>query len=252
MIEAILPEGVHAAEDFGGVHGGALFPEEEAFIAAAAPKRRDEFGAVRGCARRALARLGHAPVAVLPGPGGAPVWPEGVVGSMTHCAGYRAAVVADRSHLSSIGIDAEPDEPLPDDVLRIIARPKEIERFRAAESVRSVNGDRLLFSAKESVYKAWYPLTQRWLDFDDVTVTPAPHARRFDARILTPAIDGDGNEIRLFSGAWVADKGLILTASVCCGPDGEDASGTVRSLRDRTERIGISTAATRPAVAGRK
>ncbi|KZX21063.1 4'-phosphopantetheinyl transferase family protein [Rathayibacter tanaceti] len=210
MIEAILPVGVHAAEEFGEAHGGTLLPEEEAVVANAAPKRRDEFAAVRRCARRALIELDRPPAALLPGPGGAPVWPDGVVGSMTHCRGYRGAVVADRSRLATIGIDAEPDEPLPADVLPVIARPDEIGPFRAAESVWPVNGDRLLFSAKESVYKAWYPLTQRWLDFDDVSVTPDPHRRRFSARVLAEAPD----DCQHFSGTWTAANGLILTACV--------------------------------------
>jgi len=222
MIEAILPRGAHAAEEFGDTRAVVLFPDEEAAVAHAVPKRRDEFGAVRRCARRALAELGHPPVAILPGPGGAPEWPEGVVGSMTHCAGYRAAVVADRAHLSTIGIDAEPDEPLPRGVLRVIARPDEIERFDAAGPVRAVSWDRLLFSAKESVYKAWYPLTQRWLDFDDVSVTPDPHRRRFFARVLASAPD----DLRSFSGAWIAGHGLIVTATVQARHGDSDGGGS--------------------------
>jgi len=210
VIEAILPVGARVAEEFGArlVHG--LYPEEEAVVADAAPRRREEFAAVRRCARRALEQLGRPPAPVLPGPGGAPVWPGDVVGSMTHCAGYRAAVVADRSTLATIGIDAEPDEPLPVDVVRVIARPEEIALFHAAGSVQPFNGDRLLFSAKEAVYKAWYPLTGRWLDFDDVSVLPDPHARRFTARVLAPAPD----DMQHFSGTWTVASGLILTVCV--------------------------------------
>jgi 4'-phosphopantetheinyl transferase EntD len=210
VIETLLLRGVHAAEEFGDGRGGGLFPEEEEAIADAVPKRRDEFAAVRRCARRALIELGHPPVALVPGPGGAPVWPRDVVGSMTHCGGYRAAVVADRRRLPAIGIDAEPDESLPGDVLTVVARPEEIRRFGGTESVRAVNWDRLLFSAKESVYKAWYPLTQRWLDFDDVLVTPDPHRRRFSARVLVAAPAA----LRHFTGAWTAADCLLLTASV--------------------------------------
>ncbi|WJS90750.1 4'-phosphopantetheinyl transferase family protein [Microbacterium testaceum] len=214
MIETILPAAAHAVEEFGDTRAGPLFPDEEAVVANAVPQRRNEFSAVRRCARRALAERGHPPVALLPGPGGAPAWPEGIVGSMTHCAGYRAAVVADRAHLSSIGIDAEPDEPLPRDVLRIVARPDEIERFRAGIPVPSRNWDRLLFSAKEAVYKAWYPLTGRWLDFTDVSVSPTSDPRGFTADVLVPA----PGRARLFRGTWTTGDGLILTASVPVEP----------------------------------
>ncbi len=222
MIEAIVPAGVQVSEDLGESRGGILFPEEAAVVADAVATRRDEFAAVRGCARRALARLGRRPAPLLPGPGGAPIWPSGVAGSMTHCAGYRAAAVVDRSRLSSIGIDAEPDEPLPDGVRQLIARPEELRRFSDLDAP----GDRLLFSAKEAVYKAWYPLTRRWLDFDEVSVIPDVATRRFDAFVLTAG----PNEPRRFTGAWTTGAGLVLTA---CVP------GPASVLPSRTPGIGI-------------
>lgn len=220
MIETILPAAAHAVEEFDGpgarsrpdhaAEDETPSPEEEAVIRDAVPKRRDEFRAVRRCARRALARLGHAPAPLLPGSAGAPTWPAGVVGSMTHCAGYRAAAVADRSQLSTIGIDAESDEPLPDGVLRLVARPDEIPHLSGVASAGPFHADRLLFSAKESVYKAWYPLTQRWLDFDDVSVTIDRDGGRFDAVVLAP----NAGPFRRYAGGWTIGSGLILTACV--------------------------------------
>ena len=94
MIEAILPAEAAAEEAFSDPPGVALFPEEEAVIAKAVDKRRREFTTARACARAALARLGLPPVPIVPGLRGAPQRPDGVVGSMTHCAGYRACAVA--------------------------------------------------------------------------------------------------------------------------------------------------------------
>ncbi|HEY6480768.1 MAG TPA: 4'-phosphopantetheinyl transferase, partial [Streptosporangiaceae bacterium] len=113
MIEEILPPSVAAAEEFGDRPDAVLFPEEEAVIGRAIEKRRREFTTARACARAALARLGQPPVAILPGERGAPGWPPGIVGSITHCAGYRAAAVARVSQVLAIGLDAEPDLPLP-------------------------------------------------------------------------------------------------------------------------------------------
>ena len=104
-----------------------LFPEEEVQVAESAPKRRAEYASVRACARQALARLGL-PESPLPrGERGAPVWPEGVTGSMTHCTGYRAAAVAWTSSLDSLGVDAEEHGPLPDGCLNRSPHPGSVK-----------------------------------------------------------------------------------------------------------------------------
>lgn len=79
------------------------------------------FTTVRHCARAALQSLGIAPVAIPTSPSRAPVWPSEVVGGLTHCAGYRAAVVAWREDVAALGIDAEPDLPLPEGTLAVVA-----------------------------------------------------------------------------------------------------------------------------------
>ena len=75
----------------GAASGAVLLPEEEQIVAHAVESRRREYAAVRSCARACLGRLGYRRVPILPGVGGAPSWPAGVLGSMTHCAGYAAA-----------------------------------------------------------------------------------------------------------------------------------------------------------------
>jgi len=119
MLERLLPAEVSVAASRGDMPDASLFPEEEAAIGGAIEKRRREFATARTCARRALVRLGVAPQSILPGPGGAPSWPAGIVGSITHCDGYRGCAVARVTDLRSIGIDAEPNEPLPKGLLAI-------------------------------------------------------------------------------------------------------------------------------------
>jgi 4'-phosphopantetheinyl transferase EntD len=213
VIEEILPPGVASAEAFDDSADVTLFPEEEAAIARAVDKRRREFTTARGCARRALATLGLPPVPIVPGERGAPTWPEGVVGSMTHCDGYRASAVALADEVSSIGLDAEPNGPLPDGVLEAIATPTEIGWLAGiAGDGSGVCWDRLIFSAKESVYKAWFPLTRRWLGFEEAIVTPDPHAGTFTARLCVPGPVVDGRELTGFSGRWIVGNGLVATA----------------------------------------
>ncbi|GIG93215.1 4'-phosphopantetheinyl transferase family protein [Plantactinospora endophytica] len=217
LIGSVVPEFVARAEEFGDVGAATLFPAEEAYVADAVDRRRREFATVRHCARRALATLGMPPVAIPRGPSGAPSWPDGLVGSMTHCDGYRAAVLAYRRDVAAIGIDAEPHDRLPDGVLDVVSRPAERTGLRdLGDTHPGVHWDRLLFSAKESVYKAWSPLTGRWLDFDEVEVVFDP-AGTFEAYLLVPGPTVAGRPVAAFSGRFVVAAGLIATAVLVPG-----------------------------------
>ncbi|MGC9665271.1 4'-phosphopantetheinyl transferase family protein [Planosporangium sp. 12N6] len=233
VIAALLPEPVASAEAFDDSAPCELFPDEERAIAKAVEKRRREFTTVRGCARRALAALGYPPVPIVPGPRGGPVWPEGVVGSMTHCAGYRAAVVAHAWDIATLGVDAEPNEPLPSGVLDVVALDEE-RRWVAAylRDHPAVRWDRLLFSVKEAVYKAWFPLTRRWLDFDQAAVTVDPRHGAFHARLL---VDGpvlaDDSRLDRFTGRWAAGRDLLVTAiAVPAAPGVVEAGAAVDAV----------------------
>ncbi|MGW4699791.1 4'-phosphopantetheinyl transferase family protein, partial [Streptomyces sp. NPDC004285] len=160
---------------------------------------------------------------LLPGPHGAPVWPSGVLGSITHCAGFRAAVAARSSTVAALGIDAEPNAPVPEGVLDAIALPDERRHLRELERSRpEVRWDRLLFSAKEAVYKSWYPWTGQRLDFEDASLTFTPGdgtSGGFTARVLPPAPRGAALPGRL-EGRWLAERGLLLTAITVPGRPG--------------------------------
>jgi len=215
VIEEILGAGVAAAEAFEDLPGVVLFPEEDEVVAKAVDKRRREFATARACARKALAALGQPSAPIVTGYRGAPQWPPGVVGSITHCDGYRAAAVARAADVTTLGVDAEPDEPLPDGVLDLVAGPEE-QAWLAGKGATTAGPcwDRLLFSAKESVYKAWFPLTRRWLDFSDATLTFDPMTSTFTARLLVPGPVVGDRQVAEFTGRWLARDGLVLTAIV--------------------------------------
>jgi 4'-phosphopantetheinyl transferase EntD len=218
MIEQILPSQVATAESFGNDPAAVLFPQERAAIACASETRRMEFATARACARAAMTRLGLPEAAVLPGARGAPQWPEGVVGSITHCAGYRAAAVARAEDVVSLGVDAEPNEVLPDQgMLELIALGQ--ERVRLDELAAGFPGicwDRLLFSAKESVYKTWFPLARRWLGFESADIVIDPRAGTFTARLLVPGPLVGGTPLTALNGRWLAGHGFLVTAAVLC------------------------------------
>lgn len=215
MIEQILPSEVMAEEAFGDLTDITLFPEEEQVIVQAVDKRRREFTTARGCARSALARIGVPAVPILPGPRGAPGWPSGVVGSITHCEGYRACAVARDSQILTIGLDAEPHGPLPDGVLGAIGLPEEQSRVAVLTRAEpDVAWDRILFCAKESVYKAWFPLTQRWLGFEEARIEFDPGSRSFTAELLVDGPVVNGRPLTGFTGRWLISRHLIVTAIV--------------------------------------
>jgi 4'-phosphopantetheinyl transferase EntD len=215
MLELILPAGVESEERFGEAPGGVLFPEEEKIIAQAVEPRRHEYAAVRSCARICLGRLGYRPVPILPGVGGAPIWPAGVLGSMTHCTGYAAAAVAPVPQISAVGIDAEPDAPLPDGVLELVATPAERDRLTATRpEIDGPNWDRLLFSAKEAVYKAWFPLVGEWLDHQEAEIRFHPQERTFTAQLSRDGLIIDRRQIHRLHGRWIRKRGILVTAVV--------------------------------------
>jgi 4'-phosphopantetheinyl transferase EntD len=177
-------------------------------------KRRNKFITVRYCARQALGELGVPPVPVLKSDKGEPCWPDGVVGSLTHCTGYRGAAVGRRSQVRSVGIDAEPHDVLPKGVLDAISLPKERAELQAMPD--GLHWDRILFCAKEATYKAWFPVTHRWLGFEDAHIT-------FDvddsgtagvSNHLASIRPEFGPPLETLSGRWSIRDGHALTAIV--------------------------------------
>ncbi|MGW6985412.1 4'-phosphopantetheinyl transferase family protein [Streptomyces sp. NPDC054932] len=209
MIEELLPPGVTSSEAFDDAAPAPLFPAEAALMEGRRERRRRQFATARACARRCLAELGRRPVALLPGPGGAPQWPSGVVGSITHCEGYRAAVAAPAGVVAALGIDAEPAGPLPPGVLGLVTSAAERAQLAAlAAADGSLPWERILFSAKEAVYKAWYPATGVWLGFRDAVLVLSPSGT-FTATLCPPgpvAVDP------VYEGRWLAGRGLVVTA----------------------------------------
>lgn len=202
LLAAIVPAGwaVVEVQDDAAVGGLVL---GDAALGPAAPGRLAEFARGRGCAHAALAGLGL-DGAIGRGDDRAPRWPAGVVGSITHCAGYVAAAVARAAQFAAVGIDAEPAAPLPADVLAQVASAAERDLLAALPPGRP--WDRLLFSIKESVFKAWWPATGRWLDFDEATVTIAPGGT-WTARLSAP-----GPWPRL-AGRYAMDDAVVVAAA---------------------------------------
>ena len=216
LLSTVLPPVLASAELYGDPADLAPLPEEEPLIARSVAKRRNEFVTVRYCARKALGDLGLPPVPILKGDKGEPCWPDGVVGSLTHCEGFRGAVVGRTAEVRSVGIDAEPHAVLPKGVLDAISLPAERSELSALPG--GAHWDRVLFCAKEATYKAWFPLTHRWLGFEDAhitfTVDGTGSAGSFESKILVDPRAESGPPLTALSGRWSVGDGLVLTAIV--------------------------------------
>lgn len=163
---AIAPKGVRIGcrkiRDEDEAH---LLPEEARAIPARHPAIRRASGAARWIAHGLLWDIGLNDFAVLRTSSGAPVWPDGMTGSLAHDNEMAVAAVAPVSHIGSLGIDVEPAQPLPHDIFALVATP--------ADTTEALNQDltgRILFSAKEAVYKAVYPLDREILGYEDIAV----------------------------------------------------------------------------------
>ncbi|WP_073964599.1 4'-phosphopantetheinyl transferase family protein [Streptomyces sp. CB02460] len=228
MTAGLLPAGVILVESFGDTGDAAgirLFPAEEALIADVVEERRREFTTVRGCAREAMRQLGREPAPLVRQGRDGPVWPEGLVGSLTHCVGYRAAAVAPAGAFRAVGIDAEPDAPLPYGLDRRVLTAGEAEAV--AELGRAevpVAWDRLVFCVKEAVYKAWHPLTGLPLGFLDAEVALSVDGT-FTARVPGGPVPGGPPFPELLRGTWAAGRGLLRVGLAVPAPVPEGGTG---------------------------
>lgn len=150
-----------------------LAPKEAAHIAGAISERRLEFAAGRCCARRALAILGIGATPILPDNHGVPLWPPGVVGSITHTDGFCAAMVAQVGQILSLGIDAERALP-PAATWRYFCTPDELDWIADIPSQDQPTAARAIFSAKESFFKCYFPVTRRQIGFHHISLWPCP------------------------------------------------------------------------------
>lgn len=192
-------------------HPGA-FPAELAEMPRAVDKRRREYVAGRVAAHRAMEKLGLTPRPVLATRARAPSWPRGLTGSLSHNDTTCVAAVARASQVRSLGIDVEDDTPLARDLVATVCTLE--ERAWLATQPEETRGRlaKLIFSAKEAVYKCQYPVSHRVLDFDAVLVTPDVDTGQFEATFLEAT-----GPFRLYdrlNGRFAVHAGLIHAAVV--------------------------------------
>ena len=207
----------------------ALHPQERAYVSDAVPLRRVQFADARACARNALTDLtghGHADTVIGKGERGMPLFPRGTVGSLTHTTGFRAAVVARTDTLKSVGVDSEVAKPLPDGVSDAVLTPRDLQHIAAVQrhgqqhvqhherdpkfsSAENILGT-VVFSAKEALYKSWFPLARVFLDFSQADI------ELHHDGTLTAFVHHDaacGAVPRTIPGRWMVGSGYVVTST---------------------------------------
>lgn len=164
-----------------------LLPEEQQFLIRSVAKRQAEFGTARLCARRALAQFGIAAGPLVPQQDRSPLWPSGMIGSISHTVDCCAVAVARIGMIAALGHDIEADTPLKPDMERMICTEAERAFLSTADPEQRGQLGKLVFSAKEAFYKCQYPLTKTFLGFHDVAITIDLAAETFALTALSRA-----------------------------------------------------------------
>jgi 4'-phosphopantetheinyl transferase EntD len=177
---------------------------DRVWVENAVPRRRAEYVAGRWCAHEALHAIGLRALSLPAGLLGAPRWPAGVVGSITHDAGYCLAVAGPASSLVGVGIDWCDDDCLGTvlDLANQVLAPS--ERGALALSGDPARHLQRVFCAKEAVVKAVSATLGRFLDLHEITVDSVSGA--FEARISgrCDLVRGKHLSVQRHALAWAA------------------------------------------------
>ena len=198
-----------------------LFEIEARGIADAVARRRREFAAGRGAARRALGLLGIPPTPIPRADDRRPIWPRGIVGSISHAEGFAAAIVGRDEAFAGVGLDIEAAVPLASDLHRHILTPTELRACAAAPMVGGAPRCMAAFVAKEALYKAIYPITRRFFGFQDALVESFEDGTWSAVLADPPAFPRPG--FRVVEGRWVTVGGMI--AATVCVASSDDRAG---------------------------
>ncbi|MER9852374.1 4'-phosphopantetheinyl transferase superfamily protein [Mesorhizobium sp. M0106] len=173
----------------------ALFSSEVAALGRAVAKVRRQSGAARIIARTLLGQMGFPPTPIVKTRSGVPTWPAGIVGSLAHHDTAAAAAIAEKKRIATLGIDIEPNEPLPRELVELIATPRERKVYEL-----SLHKRRLLFVLKEAVYKSYFPIYKNIIEFQDIEIdiyARSGHVPKSNFTVSLEIIISNGNMIGL-------------------------------------------------------
>lgn len=211
-LEQLAGPGVAVAVQDASAPSDPVWAKERIAIARAVPLRLAEFTAGRAAARRAMLALGLPKAAIPVGPDRAPVWPAGVVGSISHIDGICAALVGRTGAINAIGLDLELNDPLDPDLWPEVCTRAELAALGQLNGEAQGQTARLIFSAKECCYKCIYPQTQTLLGFGAMEILVDQSTRSYRATLTQQA--GPFAPGTAWHGGFALVAGLIATVMV--------------------------------------
>jgi len=216
VIERILPLFVAVAESFDDDSADTLLSQQHPVAVNSAESWQAEYDVVHPRARAAGQGLMFSAVPVRWAAPATPRWPKGMTGSFTYCDGYCAAAVALTQDVAALAVDAQLNQPLSDDgSLDLVAYDEERQRLAELTArMPDVCWDRLLFSAKLTVFKALFPSPSSYPgpELSDIAIDEYENA--FTAHLLVPGPVVDGEPLTEMHGRWAAHGGFLATGVV--------------------------------------
>jgi len=139
-----------------------------------------------------------------------PLWPNGYIGSISHDRIGAVAIANSTSKVRALGVDVEEWGRM---------KPEIAEKILHQNDLRDVPGLgqnellTLIFSAKETLYKALYPIVQTYFGFDSASVTTIDLKRGQLTIELTRNLNHEfgvdfGSTFRVF---WSQNKMRLIT-----------------------------------------
>ena len=188
-----------------------LYQSELALIENVSHKRMLEFSTGRDCAHQALHQLGYETCPILKGTHREPLWPDKIVGSISHCRDLAGAVVTDQHRVRSVGFDIENRKQLDSNIARHICTPTEKDWIKQLEHTQQNLGLLKIFSLKEAVFKCVYQATGRALRFQECQVLPVLADGGAEACIKTTDIKTASGLLRLH---FYTDEAHIYSGAI--------------------------------------
>lgn len=210
MISKLFSKEIETHERCSDICPRSLYPEEKKFVQGAVAKRKREFTTGRWCAREALGKLG-AEIGPIPvSKNRDPIWPIGIVGSISHTEGWCGAAVGWKEEVIGIGLDIEHACAVYENLWPYVCTHNELLLLKSVTVADRVSLATLIFSAKECLYKCQYPVTKQWIGFKDIEIMVDLYDGCFKALFLV--------SVGCFGkGASLSGKYLFHDGRVCTG-----------------------------------
>ncbi|MBF0287185.1 MAG: 4'-phosphopantetheinyl transferase superfamily protein [SAR324 cluster bacterium] len=163
-----------------------LLPEEEAYIQSIkVNQRRVEFLLGRACAHQALIAFQLSNSPILKDKNSAPIWPETVIGSIAHAKNKAVACAGKQTMVQGIGIDIEDlERSINLSIQRHVCVSEEKEWLAQLPSSELSKYLKIIFSAKESIFKCFFPLSNVYLHFHDAQITFTKDSSCFEFKLF--------------------------------------------------------------------